>query len=632
MTRLLHHRGPDDEGFFEGEGVGLGMRRLSIIDVGGGHQPIHNEDESIWLVFNGEIYNHQVLRERLQAAGHHFYTQSDTECIVHLYEEDNEGFLQHLQGMFCFALWDKSRNRLVLARDRVGIKPLYYQVFNGRLYFASELKSLLVIPGYERKMDPVAVSEYLSLLYIPAPRTVFQATSKLPPATVLTLTAGELVVRSYWDLQFATAQVSSEEEAAERVLELLEESVRQRMISDVPLGAFLSGGLDSSAIVALMSRNSSGPVKTFTVDFEGEGGGFSEVQYARQVAREFDTEHHECRIDYDVVDLLPRVLWHFDEPFGNSTSVLTYLLSEYAQSHVTVALSGTGGDEAFLGYPRYLGLSLARTYEMLPSWIRRQVVEKVAGSLPESTDSGFPMDRLFKRLRRFVEGMKLPEEHRYMNWLTYFDAQGIRRLTGSTNPGPELASLIESFDHYAGRAVEDRAFYTDVKTFLPGNQLEYMDKMSMAHSLEARVPFCDHRLLELSASLRPEWKLRGGGGKLVLKKACEKILNKKVIYRRKVGFDAPSGAWIKGSLRPICESLFSEQALEQTGLLKAAEVQKLMASHLSGRRDLSNQLWSLLVLEVWYRMYVIEGVVDRPDFTLRDLLDQQNIEVAERVL
>ena len=632
MVRLLISRGPDDEGFYEDEQVGLGMRRLCIIDVAGGHQPIHNEDETIWVILNGEIYNYQLLRTTLEEKGHCFYTHSDTECLVHLYEEYGEDFVQHLRGMFAIALWDRTQKKLLLVRDRIGIKPLYYFLDNGRLFFASELKSLLSAPGFERELDPAAFQQYLSFLYIPAPHTIFRKIAKLPPGFLLSMENGRMESKPYWDLSFGRQECADEEEAAEKVLEVLDESVRMRMISDVPLGAFLSGGLDSSAIVGLMARHSSRPVKTFTVGFEAEGKGFNELEYARQIARHFDTEHHECTIDYDVIDLLPRVLWHFDEPFGNSTSVLAYLLSEFTRKHVTVALSGTGGDEAFMGYPRHLGLSMGHLYEKLPRPFRQHFLRRLIALLPESTASNFPAHRLAKRMRRFVEGMEMPEEDRYLSWLRYFDGEGQKRLTELEGDGEVDGFMYGYLGRFPERSVEDRAFYADIKTFLPYNQLEYMDKMSMAHSLEARVPFCDHELLEVSASLEHQWKLKGRGGKRVLKKACELFLPREIVHRRKVGFDAPTGEWFKGSLRPFCEALFSEKALKQTGIFRPEEVQRLMHLHLSGKRDLSLHLWMILIFEVWYRMYVVQEITDQPDFTLRELLGEQDIQIDSKAI
>lgn len=625
MTRSLVHRGPDDEGYYSDNLVGLGMRRLSIVDVRGGHQPMTNEVESIWVVFNGEIYNHQVLRQELEAKGHRFKSRCDTEVIVHLYEELGEGFLHRLRGMFTVALWDKPRRRLLVARDRVGVKPLYYRHTPKGFFFGSELKCLLSTPNFERRVDSRSVQQYLATLYVAAPDSIFEGVKKLAPGHWLMVEDGECKVEAYWDLTFGADGPKTLGESVDAVQSCLQESVTMRMESDVPLGVFLSGGLDSSLITAIMAEHSSEPVKTFTVGFGDESSGYSELPYARKVAEAFGTDHYECQIDYNVVDLLPTVLWHLDEPFGNSTAVLTYLLSQFAREHVTVALSGTGGDECFSGYPRYLGLSQGKTYERIPQLLRSHVIERLVAALPESVGGNFPMNRLSKRLRRFVDGMKLAPDHRYVSWLTYFDQTDRHCLTGRLGTDDPEEMMRALFGNSPDLEGIDRAFYTDVKTFLPYNQLEYMDKMSMACSLEARVPFCDHELLELSASMPPEFKLKGLETKRVLKLVGERVLPRNIVRRGKVGFDAPTGIWFNNELRPVCEALFSESALVETGNFCPAEVGRLMAVHQSGRRDLSLHLWMILVFEVWFRMYIIKAIDQSPDFTLSELLEEQGL-------
>jgi asparagine synthase (glutamine-hydrolysing) len=625
MTRSLIHRGPDEEGYYSDELASLGMRRLSIVDVEGGHQPMADEDKSIWVVFNGEIYNHKTLRQELEAKGHRFTSRCDTEVIAHLYEELGDGFLHRLRGMFTIALWDIKRRRLLVARDRVGVKPLYYRHISGELFFGSELKCLLPTPGFERHVDAGSVQQYLSNLYVAAPKSIFSEVSKLPPGHVLEFQNGDCRVEAYWDLTFRSDGPASLGESVDAVHASLEESVKVRMESDVPLGAFLSGGLDSSLIVAIMAEHSAAPVKTFTVGFGDESSGYSELPFARKVADAFGTDHHECQVDYNVVDLLPKVLWHFDEPFGNSTAVLTYLLSQFAREHVAVALSGTGGDECFLGYPRYLGLTQGKTYERIPQVVRSQVVERLVARLPQGVGGNFPMDRLAKRLHRFVDGMKLAPDRRYVSWLTYFGQDQRQHLTGQPDTDVPETILRDLFGHHADRSDIDRAFYTDVKAFLPFNQLEYMDKMSMACSLEVRVPFCDHELLELSASMPSKYKLKGLETKRVLKLVGERVLPRGTARRGKVGFDAPTGLWFNNELRPICEALFSKNALRETGNFCPDDVGRLMALHQSGRRDLSLHLWMILVFEVWFRMYVIKGIDQPPNFTLSQLLDEQGL-------
>ena len=625
MTERLVHRGPDDMGYYEDAHVSLGMRRLSIIDVEGGHQPLTNEAKSIWTVFNGEIYNFVELRKELKSKGHTFSTNSDTEVIVHLYEEWGDDFVNHLNGMFAVAIWDAPRQRLLLARDRLGIKPVYYVSRGGRIWFASEIKSLLCVPTVTRDIDAESLLQYLSLQYIPADRTIFDDINSLRPGHLLVFERREFHIGQYWDLQHRTCVVNSEGEAAEAVLEKLRAAVRSRMVSDVPVGAFLSGGLDSSAIVALMSESSS-KVATFSMGFGAEDSGFSELAHARKVAEAFGTDHHECVADFRIADLLPQVLWHFDQPFGNSTSVLVYLLSEFTSKHVKVALSGTGGDEVFMGYPRYLGLSLGRLYRRLPQAARRALSSGIK-RLPEFTSGNTPMMRLTKRMRRFAQGCELSEEEAYLTWVTYFNARERRRLVPGVDGDGVDALLMGYLDAGAGQGIQDRASYLDLKSYLPGNQLEYMDKMSMAWSLEARVPFCDHGLLEYSASLPHEHKIRGWETKRVLKRACKELVPHSVLSRRKVGFDAPAGAWLQGGLRSVCEGLFSEKSLAQTGFIDHGEVRKLMDLHQRGKRDLSQQIWSILVFEIWYRMYVMADLSDRPNFSLTELLNDQGISV-----
>lgn len=624
MCHALRHRGPDDEGYYSDQWVSLGMKRLSIIDLVTGHQPISNEDNSKWVVFNGEIYNYPELRVLLEKKGHRLKTRCDTEVIVHLYEEFSLDFVKFLRGMFSIALWDKTNSKLILARDRVGKKPLYYLAKNGKLFFSSEMKSLFHCPDFSRDLEPAAIPLYLSYLYIPAPYSIFKDVKKLPPAHLLVYTKNQVQEKKYWELNTKRISHSSKSDLVQQVREKVEESVKIRLISDVPLGAFLSGGIDSSAIVGFMAKHSSRPVKTFTVNFNIQDHKYSETEFARKVASYFGTEHHETTIEYNVIDLLPKVLWHFDEPFGNSTSVLAYLLSGFTKNHVTVALSGTGGDEAFLGYPRYWGIALSESYRKIPLFIRAGAIQRLVKLLPESTDGNRHQDRFFKRIKRFVKGAELKSDQRYLSWLTYFDYDFQKNLlspkiTSDVEYTPSYLKLFKELDALSDNPL-DKAFLLDIKTFLPFNQLEYMDKMSMAKSLEARCPFCDHELLELSANLPTELKLRRTNGKYILKKACEGILPKEIIFRKKVGFDAPVGLWFKRELKEFVEKCFSPACLRETQLFNPEAVQGLLKSHFSNRSDLSVHLWMILVLEIWYRMYIKNNVIEEPSFKLADLL------------
>ena len=624
MCNALRHRGPDDEGYYVDPQVSLGMRRLSIIDLVTGHQPISNEDETKWVVFNGEIYNYPELRTLLEKKGHQFQTRCDTEVIVHLYEEFSLDFVKFLRGMFSIALWDKKEKKLILARDRVGKKPLYYLAKNGKLFFSSEMKSLFYCPDFSRELEPAGIPLYLSYLYIPAPYSIFKDVKKLPPAHLLVYSQNQLQAIKYWELNPKKIYSYSQPDLVQQVRDKLEESVKIRLISDVPLGAFLSGGIDSSAIVGFMAKHSSRPVKTFTVNFNGQDHKYNETEFARKVASYFGAEHHQTTIEYNVIDLLPKVLWHFDEPFGNSTSVLAYLLSEFTKKHVTVALSGTGGDEAFLGYPRYWGITWSEYYRKIPQFIRAGAIRRLVKLLPESTDGNRSQDRLFKRIKRFVKGAELNPDQRYLSWLTYFDSDFQKnllspRIMADMEYIPTYLKLFKELDALSDDPL-DKAFLFDIQTFLPFNQLEYMDKMSMAKSLEARCPFCDHELLELSAGLPSQLKLRRTNGKYILKKACEGILPKEIIFRKKVGFDAPVGLWFKRDLKEFVEKCFSPACLKQTQLFNPEAVQGLLKLHFSNRNDLSVHLWMILVLEIWYRMYIKNKVIEEPSFKLVDLL------------
>ncbi len=628
MCRIIEHRGPDDDGYYEDGHVSMAMRRLSIIDLQTGKQPVHNEDETIWVVFNGEIYNYARLAQELRARGHKFYTKSDTEVIVHLYEEYGLDFVRHLQGMFVFALRDCRNRRLILARDRLGIKPLYYMEKNGKIMFSSEMKSLLCSDGFDREMDYQALTELFGFNYVPAPRTIFKNVSKLLPGHLLIVdddTCKTQIVK-YWDIPLYDDLTGMDEiELIEAVRSTLEKSIKRRMISDVSLGAFLSGGLDSSAIVGVMAEHSHKPVKTFTVGFGGKGTGYNELKEARRVAEYFDTEHHEIILNYDIMEILPQVVWHFDEPFGNSTSVCVYLLSEFTKQYVTVALSGTCGDELFLGYPRHQGLGYLDAYRSIPLLFRRGLIEPVIRRLPESTKGNRFTDRLAKRSKRFISGVSLSPQQMYVNWLIYMNKEAQMQLF-SHKINAEIADasptgfMQEHFDVASKLELGNMASYIDLKMFLPNNQLEYMDKMSMAQSLEARVPFVDHELVELVMNIPARLKLNGRTTKYILKKACETFLPKDIIYRRKVGFDAPVGSWIKHDLRRFMEVLFSPESLAETGIFNPVTVNSLFQEHLAGKRDLSSHLWMIMFFEVWYRMYILQGIVEKPAFSLKDLV------------
>ncbi len=620
MRGLVRHRGPDEFGEWVGPEASLGIQRLRIIDLKTGQQPVSTEDGRIRAVFNGEIYNYRELREELLERGHRLTSHGDAEVLVHLYEDEAENFLNRLRGMFAIALWDSRTHKLLLARDRLGKKPLYYARRGNELFFASEIKSLLIGCELSREIDPGALADYLAYLYIPSPRTMFREIRSLPPGHYAVWMAGELHLRRYWSLPaHSDIPRRTEQDWIEEVRQKLAEAVKIRLVSDVPLGVFLSGGLDSSLMVALMAQN--GPVNSFTVGFADDGDGYSEIPSARRVAAMFGAEHHEAIINSDVLNILPRVLWYFDQPFGNSTAPLAYRLAEFARQHVTVALAGTCGDELFSGYPRHLGLRLAGAYARLPRIIRDQMLARLLTLLPESTDGNSASHRLAKRLHRFTQVGDLRGADRYLSWVTYFDSGDRLSLLSPAWRNEVLQAKPERLlmDLWSDQGDDvERAWRLDLQSFLPFNQLEYMDKMTMACSLEGRAPLCDHELIELCASMPPNLRIRGLTTKYLLKRVAEAYLPRDVVYRRKVGFDAPVGLWFKRELKPFAASFFSPGYPFR--LLDGNHVQRLFSEHTSGRRDLSVHLWMLLVLEVWYELYIVQKIGEPPSSALNEVL------------
>ena len=618
MARSLSHRGPDAEGFFVAPGVGLASRRLSVIDLETGNQPIANEDRTVWVVFNGEIYNCDALREMLVRRGHVFSTHTDTECIVHLYEDDGLEFVHHLRGMFAIALWDERRQRLVLVRDRVGEKPLYYKVDEARLLFGSECKAILQAVR-TRTVDRQAVCDYLALGYVAAPRTFYEGISKLPPAHMLVYEKQRATVRRYWARAARTGPPSfavAEEELASR----LTEAVRLCLKSDVEVGAFLSGGIDSSVMVALM-RPHVARLQTFSVGYAGAAVGFNELGYARRVARDLGTEHHELILGPAAqLSLLPTILWHYDEPNGEPTSTLVYQLSEFTSRRVKVAVSGTGGDEIFAGYPRYRAIALRERYLRLPRALRKQIIERVISVWPESTRGS----RFARRARRFTSAADMPAETAYGSWVSLLPrAQRRELLTESVaraahDPDGD-AVLLDYLTAAPGASVFERATALDVEQYLPEYQLTYVDRMSMAHGLEVRSPLTDYEIVEFVCSLPPEYRLKGGRSKHIFKEVSRRWIDPSTARRKKVGFDSPVGQWFKEDLREFLLTFMSPEQLGRTGLLDPSAVQTIIADHLRGRRDYSLQLWSLIMLEAWYRMYVEDAVVDGRAYRVSDL-------------
>ena len=604
MNDAIRHRGPDDDGFYFGDGVGLGMRRLSIIDLKGGHQPIHNSDRTAWIVFNGEIYNYRELRKQLEARGHQFYTDSDTEAIVHAYDEYGTDCPRYLRGMFAFAIWDERAKSLFLARDRVGKKPLLYAQLNGQLVFGSEFMALLQHPDVSRDVDYEAIHHYLSFICVPAPLTAYQAIRKLEPGHSLLWKNGEIKLERYWQLDFSHKISISEAEAGERVVDLLRDAVRVRLMSEVPLGAFLSGGIDSSAIVALMAQESSEKVKTFSIGFEEQD--FSELHHARRVAEHVGAEHHEFIVRPDAMEILPTLVEHYGEPFADSSAIPSYYVSRETRKYVTVALNGDGGDECFAGYERYAAMNLAQRYaRVLPAVIRDGVIRNVARALPEFQSRANPL----RKAQRFLAAASLSPVQRYLRWVSAFDEQAKLNLYSSdfrseTAAFSTIGFLEPWFAKANGAGIVDASLLTDTMTYLPNDLLVKMDIASMTVSLEARSPFLDHHLMEFAASLPESLKLRGMTTKYLLKRVLKKFVPEENLTRAKMGFGVPIGHWFRGTMQPFLrETLLSEKALAR-GLFNRASVRQLIDQHVANKVNHEHRLWSLLMLELWFQRFI----------------------------
>ena len=611
MTSCLRHRGPDDQGLYRSEfrhrepyesmpGVGLGFRRLAIIDLATGNQPMSNEDGSVWIVFNGEIYNYLELRRRLEASGHKFRTDSDTETIVHLYEDEGPDCFQHLNGMFAVAIWDANRRRLVLGRDRLGKKPLVYRHDPGRLLFASELKSLLEVPGLPREIDFSAVDEYLTYQYVPHPNTIFRGFRKLPPGHVAVYQDDRVSVRPYWTPDFTAERQISDSQAIEELRGLLESAVRLRMRSDVPLGAFLSGGVDSSIIVALMQQQSSTPVKSFTIGFPIKD--YDESQYAERVARHLGTEHHALEVQPDAVGVLSQLAYHYDEPFADSSAIPTWYVSELARRHVTVALTGDGGDELFAGYPRYQAVALASQLDRVP-WLR-----KLAGSRAwEWLPTGGGQRSFFRRLKRFTERLALPPERRYLNWIGIFP-ETLRadlyrdELLDQLSADP-VAFLRAAWGQSRGRDAVTAASLGDLTTYLPCDLMTKVDIASMAHGLECRAPLLDYRVVEFAAALPIHLKYRRGRGKWLLREAFGHLLPREVFTRKKMGFGVPLDTWFRSDLKEMASDLLLSAGSRSHEFFRKDVIESLWNAHQVGRADHSSRLWALVMLESWLRRW-----------------------------
>ncbi len=600
MCNAIEHRGPDDEGFYLDDNAALGMRRLSIIDLASGHQPISNEDGSLWIVFNGEIYNYRELRADLITRGHTFRTHSDTESIIHLYEEYGERCVEHLRGMFAFAIWDTRQRQLFLARDRVGVKPLHYCQIGDTLLFASEIKSLLQHPLVTRRVNFPAIADFLTFGYVPDPATAFSGIAKLPPGHTLTFKDGEARIRQYWDFAYPDCDLQKtsrdEREYIERLRELLTESVTLRLVSDVPLGAFLSGGIDSSTVVALMARQMGRPVKTFSIGFTEAG--YDELDYARLTAKRFNTDHHEFVVSPDVCRIVEEIVWHHDEPFADVSSIPTYIVSKMAREHVTVVLSGDGGDELFAGYDRYLIERNREIFERIPHFIRRNVMLRASRAVPQAAYG-----------KNFLRNVSLEPDARYIDSISYFNEdKKIEMLSASFHRALIGHNSTEAFRRIfaepPSRQRIDHLLYLDSKTYLPGDILTKVDRMSMAHSLEAREPLLDHKLIEFVQTIPASLKLRGKTTKHILKEAVKGLIPDPIIHRRKQGFGVPISKWFNHELRSLVQDTLTDTRTKQRGYFNQRVVQAILDEHRRGRRDNSRHLWGLLTLELWHRAFI----------------------------
>lgn len=603
MCSVMKHRGPDGEGFYIDGPAALGHRRLSIIDLGGGAQPISNEDGTVWLTFNGEIYNFKPLRDELAARGHVFRTKTDSEVIVHAYEEYGQGCLDKLRGMFAFAIWDSSKKELFAARDRLGKKPFYYRYSGRRLSFASELKAILQDESVPRELDPRAVADYFTYHYVPFPGTIFKGISKLPPGHCMKLSLGGgsggdlFQIRRYWDVKYDPDHSLTEEDWVEAIRAKIEEAVRIRLVSDVPLGAFLSGGIDSSAVVAMMNRAGASPINTFSIGFREKD--FSETGYARAVSERFGTTHHEMTVEPDAMELLPQLAWDFDEPFADASAIPTYYVSRMARKHVTVILSGDGGDEVFAGYRRYLWANDMSRYDLVPASMKRLVFGAPAALMPDGMRGKGALTHLSKDPFHRYAGLNTHADVGYLEGLLSDELLG--ELKGLELPGYwNIRRFYESVDgDYLARIQ-----YSDTKTYLAEDILTKVDRASMLNSLETRAPLLDHELVELAARIPSAMKLRKNETKYMLKKALSGILPEEILYRKKMGFGVPLTHWFKKDLKGYARDVLLSGQARSRGLFNPGYIEGMLDSHARKGRDVSARIWALLFFEHWCRNWL----------------------------
>ena len=613
MCSAMEHRGPDSCGIWSNGGAALGMQRLAIIDVAGGDQPIFNEDRSVAVVMNGEIYNFQQLREELIAAGHRFASASDTEVLVHLYEEHGERLVEHLRGMFAFAIWDDRRQRLLLGRDRVGKKPLFVVRRGSKLWFASEVMALLQDPEVSREPNPSAILSYLAYQFVPHPTSAFAELEKLPPASTLVVDRDGAELKRYWSLHYdAPAPVGTEQELAEQLRDLIWEATRIRLISEVPLGAFLSGGVDSSAVVAAMADQTVEPVKTFSIGFPDAD--FDELQFARLVAQRFGTDHHEFVVEPHALEIMPKLARHYGEPFADPSAIPSFYLAELTSGHVTVALNGDGGDESFAGYGRYVSNDMVGRLDWLPAPAQR-LVPKLVGPLGEGARSNGTR----ARIQRLARALAMEPHVRYAHWMSAFQAHmrapmfqpEFLAAAGGSSPEDVIADV---WTNSTAPSSVERMLDTDVNTYLPGDLLVKMDIATMAYSVEGRSPFLDHRLMEFAAALPPELKLQRTHGKVLLKSAMRGVVPDEVLDRPKMGFGVPLVRWFREELRDLPSELLMASDSRVHAYVKPDAIQQMINEHRDSSADHSLRLWVLIQLEMWHRE-VVESPLSKPQPT-----------------
>ncbi len=602
MTDVIFHRGPDEDGFYLNGHVAMGMRRLSIIDLSGGKQPITNEDGTIWVVFNGEIYNYPELRQRMAEKGHSFRTRTDTEIILHCYEEYGDRFIEHLRGMFGFSLYDAKRGRLVLGRDRIGIKPLYLYEDDEKYIFGSEIKAILEQKDLDRSLDYQALDLFLTLEYIPAPYSIFRRIRKVRPGHMFVIEGDRSREESYWSVEdIPKLDYTDEEEVLQALREELRGAVRSHLLSDVPVGAFLSGGIDSSSIVTMMAEEYGQKVKTFSIGFEDQS--YDELAYARMIAERCGTDHYELILEPDIVDLVEKLLGYVDEPFGDFSIFPTYLVSKLAREHLKVVLSGDGGDELFAGYDTYLADRLYGYYRNVPA-PARDFLEALARRIPPR-----PQKKGFvNSFKRYLEAADLPESLRHTRWMIFLKEHEKRRIYGERaleelDFEETYGVLLRHFERAGYRDRLDQELYVDLKTYLSDDILVKVDRMSMANSLEARVPFLDHGVVEFSFSVPARLKMKNYQRKYVLKKAMEGVIPDEILRKKKQGFSIPIKNWLKNELRPMMCDVLNRESVEGDGLFRWDYIGTMIDDHLSGRENHSHKLWALMVFKIWQNHY-----------------------------